>query len=322
MQAIRVHQHGGLEALSYETVAQADPQAGEVRLKVEASGVNFIDIYYRSGQYKVTLPFTLGSEAAGVIDAVGAGVTEFQPGDRAAFAMGLGAYAEYAILPAARMVPVPDGVDSRSAAAVLLQGMTAQYLVTDTYRLQAGDTVLIHAAAGGLGQLLVQAAKLCSARVIGTVSTEEKARLAREAGADEVILYTQTDFEAEVKRITGGKGVDVVYDSVGLTTFDKSLNCLRRRGYMVLCGQSSGAVPPLDPQVLNAKGSLFLTRPGLGNYVAERTELLQRAAEVFDWVAAGKLKARIDREFPLRDAAEALRYLEGRQSKGKLLLIP
>lgn len=322
MYAIRVHQFGGPDALAYEEVPQPEPGAGEVRLKVEAAGVNFIDIYHRTGQYKAALPITPGSEAAGIIDAVGAGVTDFKPGDRAAYSMSLGAYAEYVIVSAAKVVSVPDPVDSRSAAAVLLQGLTAHYLVMDTYRLREGDTALIHAAAGGLGHLLVQAAKLRGARVIGTVSTEEKAQMAREAGADEIILYTQTDFEAEVKRLTDGKGVEVVYDSVGLTTFDKSLNCLRRRGYMVLCGQSSGAVPPIDPQVLNAKGSLFLTRPGLGSYIAERDELLQRAADVFEWVATGKLKVKVDREFPLQDAAEAHRYLESRQSKGKLLLIP
>ncbi len=322
MRAIRVHQFGGLEALTYEDVPQPDPRPGEIRLKVEAAGVNFIDIYYRSGQYQTPLPVTPGSEAAGVVDAVGPDVTGFKPGDRAAFAMSLGSYAEYVTVPAAKLVPVPERVDSHLAAAVMLQGMTAHYLTIDTYPLHEGDTALIHAAAGGLGELLVQAAKLRGARVIGTVSTPEKAQLAREAGADEVILYTQTDFEPEVKRLTAGKGVDVVYDSVGLTTFDKGLNCLRRRGMMVLCGQSSGAVPPLDPQVLNARGSLYLTRPTLGHYIAERGELLQRSKDLFDWMAAGKLKVRIDREFPLEQAAEAQRYLESRQSKGKLLLIP
>jgi NADPH2:quinone reductase len=256
------------------------------------------------------------------VDAVGPDVAEFKPGDRAAFAMSLGAYAEYVTVPAAKAIPVPDAVDSRLAAAVLLQGMTAHYLAIDTYPLHEGDTALIHAAAGGLGELLVQVAKRRGARVIGTVSTQEKAQLAREAGADDVILYTETDFEPEVKRLTAGKGVDVVYDSVGATTFDKGLSCLRRRGMMVLCGQSSGAVPPLDPQVLNARGSLFLTRPSLGYYIAERGELLQRSADLFDWMALGKLKVRVDREFPLEHAAEAHRYLESRQSKGKLLLIP
>jgi len=322
MHAIRVHQFGGPEALIYEEAPVPEPGAGEVRLKVEVAGVNFIDVYYRTGQYKAPMPLTPGSEAAGVIDAVGAGVTDFKVGDKAAFAMSLGTYAEYVTVPASKVVPVPAGVDSRSAAAVMLQGMTAHYLVKDTYPLKAGETALVHAAAGGLGHLLVQAAKLCGAKVIGTVSTEEKAKMAREAGADEVILYTQTDFEAEVKRITGGKGVDVVYDSVGVTTFEKGLNCLRRRGYMVLCGQSSGAVPPLDPQILNAKGSLFLARPSLGAYIADRAELLQRTKDLFGWIAAGKLKITVDKAFPLKDAAEAHKYLEGRQSKGKLLLIP
>jgi len=322
MRAIRVHQFGGPEVLSYEDIPQPEPRRGEIRLKVEAAGVNFIDIYYRTGQYKTSLPLTPGSEAAGIVDAVGSDVAEFRPGDRAAFAMSLGSYAEYVVVPAGKVVPVPDSVDARLAAAVLLQGMTAHYLAIDTYPLHEGDTALIHAAAGGLGLLLVQVAKRRGARVIGTVSTDEKAQLAREAGADDVILYNETDFEPEVKRLTGGKGVDVVYDSVGLTTFEKGLNCLRRRGMMVLCGQASGAVPPLDPQVLNAKGSLYLTRPSLGHYIAERGELLQRAAALFDWMAAGQLKVRVDREFPLADAAEAHRYLEGRQSKGKLLLIP
>jgi NADPH2:quinone reductase len=322
MHAIRVNQVGGPEALSYEDIPQPEPGPGEIRLKVEAAGINFIDIYYRTGQYKTSLPVTPGSEGAGIIDAVGPDVTEFQPGDRAAFAMSLGSYAEYVTVPVNKVVLVPASVETRLAAAVLLQGMTAHYLAVDTYPIREGDTALIHAAAGGLGNLLVQVAKLRGARVIGTVSTAEKAQRAREAGADDMILYTETDFEEEVKRLTEGKGVDVVYDSVGLTTFDKGLNCLRRRGMMVLCGQSSGAVPPFDPQTLNARGSLFLTRPTLGHYVAERSELLQRTADLFDWMAAGKLKVRVDREFPLEDAAEAHRYLESRQSKGKLLLIP
>jgi NADPH2:quinone reductase len=249
-------------------------------------------------------------------------MTDVKPGDRVAYASVQGAYAEYAIVPAWRLVPIPPGVDVQQAAAVMIQGMTAHYLALSTYPLKEDETALVHAAAGGTGQLLVQVAKRRGARVLGTVSTEEKARLAREAGADEVILYTQTDFETEVKRLTDNDGVDVVYDSVGKDTFDKSLNCLRRRGYMVLFGASSGAVPPLDPQVLNAKGSIYLTRPFLAHYTADRAELLWRANDLFHWIAAGELKVRIDKTFRLADAAEAQRYLEGRQSKGKILLIP
>lgn len=322
MKAVRVHSFGGPEVLSYEEVPLPEPGPGEARVKVEAAGVNFIDIYHRTGQYRGQLPLTLGMEAAGVVDAIGAGVTEVQPGDRVAYAMQQGSYAEYAIVPAWKLVPVPDAIDLRSAAAVMLQGMTAHYLTHSTYPLQPGDTVLVHAAAGGVGLLLVQLAKRRGARVIGTVSTEEKARLAREMGADEVILYTQADFETEVRRLTDGRGVDVVYDSVGRATFDKSLNCLRPRGYLVLYGQSSGAVPPFDPQVLNAKGSLFLTRPSLGHYAATREELLERANELFQWMIAGELTVRIDQTYPLAEATAAHQYMEGRQTKGKVLLIP
>lgn len=322
MRAIRVHQYGGLEALKIDDLPVPNPGVGEARVKIEAIGVNFIDIYHRMGRYQGSLPLTLGQEAAGTVDAVGPNVTEVRPGDRVAYASVQGSYAEFAIAPAWRLVPIPAGVDTKQAAAVMLQGMTAHYLSFSTYPLKEGETALVHAAGGGTGQLLVQLAKRRGARVIGTVSTEEKAALAREAGADEIILYTQTDFETEVKRLTDNAGVDVVYDSVGKDTFDKSLNCLRRRGYMVLYGASSGAVPPLDPQVLNAKGSLFLTRPYLGHYTADRDELLWRADSLFRWIATGELKVRIDKTFLLTDAAEAQRYLEGRQSKGKILLIP
>jgi len=268
------------------------------------------------------LPLTLGQEAAGTVDAVGPNVTEVKKGDQVAYASVQGAYAGYAIVPAWRLVPIPRGVDMGHAAAAMIQGLTAHYLTHSTYPLKEGETALVHAAGGGTGQLLVQVAKRRGARVLGTVSTEEKARLAREAGADEVILYNRVDFEAEVKRLTDNVGVDVVYDSVGKDTFEKSLNCIRRRGYMVLFGASSGAVPPLDPQILNAKGSLFLTRPYLGHYTADRAELSWRVTDVFNWIAAGELKVRIDKTFPLSEAAEAHRYLEGRQSKGKILLIP
>jgi NADPH2:quinone reductase len=322
MNAVRVHQYGGLEALKYEEVPTPEPGEGEARVKIDAVGVNFIDIYHRIGRYQGTLPLTLGQEAAGTVDAVGSKVTDVKPGDRVVYASVQGSYAEYAITPAWRLVPVPSGVNAQQATAVMIQGMTAHYLTFSTYPLKEGETALVHAAGGGTGQLLVQIAKRRGARVIGTVSTEEKAARAREAGADEVILYTQVDFEAEVKRLTNNVGVHVVYDSVGKDTFDKSLNCLRRRGYMVLYGQSSGSVPPVDPQTLNAKGSLYLTRPFLAHYTADRTELLSRVNDLFKWIAAGDLKVRVDKTFPLTQAADAHRYLEDRQSKGKILLIP
>jgi NADPH2:quinone reductase len=289
---------------------------------MEAVGVNFIEIYHRTGLYKVQLPFTPGTEGAGTVEAVGPGVTTVRQGDRVASVNLLGSYAEYAVAPADRLVPLPDRVSTRHGAAVLLQGLTAHYLVTSTYHLQRGQTCLVHAAAGGVGLLLCQMARRIGARVIGTVSTEEKAQLAREAGADDVILYTQADFETEVKRLTAGAGVQVVYDSVGRTTFAKGLNCLARRGLMVLLGQSSGPVEPVDPQILNQKGSLFLTRPTLGHYTATREELLQRSADVLGWVADGSLSVRIGHEFPLANAADAHRELESRRTTGKVLLIP
>jgi len=322
MKAVRVHQYGGLEALKHEDVPMPEPGEGEARVKIAAIGVNFIDIYHRIGRYQGSLPLTLGQEAAGTVDAVGPNVTDVKPGDRVVYASVQGSDAEYAIAPAWRLVPVPAQVNAQQAVAVMIQGMTAHYLTHSTYPLKAGETALVHAAGGGTGQLLVQLAKRCGARVIGTASTEEKAALAREAGADEVIIYTQVDFDTEVKRLTNNIGVDVVYDSVGKDTFDKSLNCIRRRGYMVLYGASSGAVPPVDPQTLNAKGSLFLTRPFLAHYTADRAELLGRINDLFNWIAAGELKVRVDRTFPLAEVAEAHRYLEGRQSKGKILLIP
>ncbi len=322
MKAVRVHITGGPEVLQFEEMALPEPKTGEVRVRIHAAGVNYIDTYQRSGLYQVPRPFTLGQEAAGVVDAVGADVTEVQVGERVAYASALGAYAEYALVPAWRLVHVPEEITAHQAAAVMLQGMTAHYLACDTFPLKPGDTALIHAAAGGVGLLLTQIAKLRGARVIGTVSTEDKALLAKQNGADEVILYTETDFEPVVKQLTDGKGVDVVYDSVGKTTFDKSLNCLRPRGLMVLFGASSGPVPPFDPQVLNAKGSLFLTRPLLAHYTANRAELLQRANDLFDWMRAGKLHVRIDRTFPLHAAADAQRALQSRATKGKILLIP
>ena len=322
MRAICVSQFGGPEVLRYEEVPLPGPNAGEARVKIEAVGVNFIDIYHRTGLYPGQLPITPGMEGAGLVDAVGPGVSNVRVGERVAYAMQQGSYAQYAVVPSWRLVPIPDDVATPSAAAVMLQGMTAHYLTHSTYPLQPGEAALVHAAAGGVGLLLVQIAKRRGARVIGTVSTEEKARLARDAGADEVILYTQTDFEAETRRLTEGQGVSVVYDSVGVTTFDKSLNCLKPRGYLVLYGQSSGSVAPLDTQVLGAKGSLFLTRPSLAHYTADRAELLERAGDLFDWLAAGELEVRIDQTMPLAEAAEAHRYLEGRKTRGKLLLIP
>lgn len=322
MQAIVVQQFGGADVLSYETVPDPVPGRGQVRVKVEAAGLNFIDTYQRSGLYPVPLPTVLGEEAAGTVDAVGPQVSGFEPGDRVAYVLELGAYAEYATVPAERLVPVPNNIDLKAAAAVMLQGLTAHFLSHSTYPVQAGDTVLIHAAAGGVGQLLVQMTKRLGAFVIGTVSTREKARLATEAGADHVILYTESDFETGVKDLTGGTGVNVVYDSVGQATFESSLNCLKRRGHMVLFGQSSGAVPPFNIGTLAAKGSLSLTRPSLGDYVSERTQLLQRAGDLFGWMAAGHLKLNIDRVFALDQAAEAHRYMEARNTKGKVLLVP
>ena len=322
MNAIRVSKRGGPEVLLYEELPTPEPGAADALVRLEAIGVNYIDTYQRAGLYKIALPFTPGQEAAGVVEAVGPEVAEVQVGDRVAYTGVLGAYATHAVVPAARLVKVPDGVDARTAAAVMLQGMTAHYLTHSTYPLKQGESALVHAAAGGVGLLLVQMAKMRGARVFGTTSTQAKAALAADAGADHVILYTTHDFEAELKRFTDGRGVQVVYDGVGKTTFDQGLNCLTPRGYFVLFGQSSGPAPPVDPQVLNAKGSLFLTRPTLANYIATREELLSRAGDVLGWVAAGQLKVRIDSIFPLADAAEAHRRLESRQSAGKILMTP
>ena len=322
MKAIRVHAPGGSDALRYEDVPRPTPGPGQVLVKIEAAGVNFIDVYQRTGLYKVPLPFTLGQEAAGSVAAVGPGVNEPKVGDRVAYTSILGAYAEYAVVPAERVVVLPDGVSTKQGAAAMLQGMTAHYLATSTYPLESGNACLVHAAAGGVGLLLCQVAKLRGARVLGTVSTREKAALARAAGAAEVILYTEQDFEAEVKRLTNGAGLQVIYDSVGKTTFEKGLSCLAPRGMMVLFGQSSGPVGPFDPQVLSQKGSLFLTRPTLAHYILTRPELVARAGEVLGWIKSGKLKLRIDREVPLAQVAEAHRLLEGRKTTGKVLLIP
>jgi NADPH:quinone reductase len=322
MKAIQVKQPGGPEAMELVDLPVPQPKANEAVVKLAASGVNFIDVYQREGRYKVPLPFVPGQEGAGEVTAVGADVKLVKVGDRVAWTSMLGAYAEYAAVPADRLVAIPAAVSDQEAAAAMLQGMTAQYLVQDSHPLKRGETALVQAAAGGVGLLLVQMAHEIGARVIATVSTDEKAKLARAAGADEVILYTQTDFEVETKRLTGGKGVEVVYDSVGKTTFDKGLNVLRPRGIMVLFGGSSGAVPPFDLITLAQKGSLYVTRPTLVNYIATREELMARADAVFGMIAAGKLKLRLEHKYPLAEAQQAHRDLEGRKTTGKLLLIP
>ena len=322
MKAIQVSQTGGAEVLQLADLPKPQPKPTEAVVEIKAAGVNFIDVYYREGRYQAPLPFVSGQEAAGVVAAVGSEVKGLKPGDRVAYTGVIGAYAEYAAVPADRLVRIPEGLADREAAAAMLQGMTAHYLAYDTYPLKRGETALVHAAAGGVGLLLVQMAHQIGARVIGTVSTEEKAKLARAAGADEIILYTQQDFEAETKRFTGGKGVDVVYDSVGKTTFDQGLNLLRPRGMMVLYGGSSGAVPPFDPIQLTQKGSLFLARPSLPHYIATRQELEQRAGAVLGMIASGKLKLRIEHVYPLAQAQQAHRDLEGRKTTGKLLLLP
>ena len=320
MKAIQVNQAGGPEKLELADVPVPRPAANQALVRIAASGVNFIDVYFRTGLYKADFPMTPGSEAAGTVESVGAEVTEVAPGDRVAYAMTRGAYAEYAVVPAAQLVKIPDHVDFITAAAAMLQGMTAHYLTHSTFALKSGDTCLVHAAAGGAGGLIAQMAKMLGARVFGTVSTEENARVARENRCDEAIIYTQQDFAAEVKRLTAGRGVDVVYDSVARTTFEQSLNSLRPRGLVALFGQSSGPVPPFDPSILNAKGSLFLTRPSLGHYLLTRDELLWRAGDVLGWIAAGKLRLRIGGAYPLVQAAQAHRDLEGRKTTGKLVL--
>ena len=322
MRAIRIQQFGGPEAMGLEDLPTPKPGDGHALVRIEAAGVNFIDVYQRTGLYKNPLPYGLGLEGAGVVEAVGGGVTTVRVGDRVAWTGIPGSYATHNVVPADKLVTLPAGVDARAGASAMLQGMTAHYLAHSTYPLKAGDTCVVHAAAGGVGLLLCQMAKRAGARVIGTVSTEEKAKLAREAGAHDVILYTRQDFEAEVKRLTGGKGVQVIYDSVGKDTFEKGFNCLAMRGYMVLYGASSGPVAPLDPQALNAKGSLFLTRPSLFHYTATREDLAKRAGDVLGWIQKGELKLRIGATFPLAEAAKAHQDLEGRRTTGKVLLIP
>jgi NADPH2:quinone reductase len=323
MKAIQVKQVGGPEAMEVVEMPVPRPKANEAVVKLAASGVNFVDVYFREGRYKsAVLPFVLGQEGAGVITEVGAEAKSVRVGDRVAWTGVQGAYAEYAAVPADRLVPIPQAVSDQQAAAAMLQGMTAHYVSHDSYQLKQGETALVHAAAGGVGLLLVQMAHHIGARVIATVSTEQKAKLARAAGAHEVILYTHADFEAETKRLTDGKGVNVVYDSVGKTTFAKGLNVLRPRGMMVLFGGSSGAVPPFDPVLLSQKGSLYLTRPTLVNYIATREELVARSGAVFSMIATGELKLRIEHTYPLAEVQRAHRDLEGRKTTGKLLLMP
>jgi len=320
MKAIQVQKTGGPEALTLVDLPVPKPKANEAVVKITTSGINFIDVYFREGRYSAALPFVDGQEAAGTVTEVGSDVTSVKVGDRVAYTGAIGSYAEYAAVPADRLVHVPDKVTDQQAAAAMLQGMTAHYLLNSTYPLKKGETALIHAAAGGVGLLLVQMAKNIGARVIATVGTEEKAKLAREAGADEVILYTQQDFEAETKRLTENKGVHVVYDGVGKSTFEKGLNVLRPRGYMVLFGGASGAVAPFDPIALSQKGSLFLTRPSLFHYIATRQELEQRSSDIFNLIVAGKLKLRVGHVYRLEEVQQAHRDLEGRKTTGKILL--
>jgi NADPH2:quinone reductase len=322
MKAIVVENHGGPEVLVYREAPMPAPKSGEALVRIQAIGLNYIDIYHRTGLYPLPLPFIPGSEAAGVVESIATDVSGLKVGDRVAYAMSPASYAEYAAVPAWKLVKVPDGISSEQSAAAMLQGMTAHYLVTSVYALKASDTALIHAAAGGVGLLLLQMAKRIGARTIGTVSSEAKAILAREASADEVILYTNEDFETKTRELTDGRGVQVVYDSVGKDTFLKSLNCLVPRGMLALFGQSSGPVAAFDPALLAQKGSLFLTRPSLAQYAARREEILWRAGDLFTWIKSGELKLRIEKTFPLAEAAEAHRQLEGRKTTGKVLLIP
>jgi NADPH2:quinone reductase len=322
MKAIQITETGGPEVLKLVDLPIPQPGPGQVLIRVEATGVNFIEIYFRKGVYKASLPLVPGSEAAGTVEELGPGVTGFAAGDAVASVAVLGSYAEYAVVPATQLVRIPTGLTMEQAAAVMLQGMTAHYLSHSTYPLKAGETALVHAGAGGVGLLLTQMAKRIGARVITTVSTEEKAELSREAGASDVILYAEHEFEPEVKRLTGGKGVDVVYDGVGKSTFEGSLNCLRPRGLLALFGGASGPVPPFDLIQLSGKGSLFVTRPSLWHYIATRSELEWRAGEVLGWAASGELKLRTECLYPLNDAAQAQTDLAARKTTGKILLEP
>jgi len=321
MKAIRIEKHGGPEVMVYEETAIPKPGAGEALVEIHVSGVNFVDTYYRSGLYKPpALPFVLGSEGAGVVTALGEGVDNLRVGDRVGYAMSVGSYAEFATVPAWKLARLPDSMDFKTGAAIMLQGMTAHYLCYSTYGLRAGDTALVHAGAGGVGQLLIQIARQLGARVIATAGNSEKAKLARDVGANETILYSSQDFEAEVKRLTAGRGVEVVYDGIGAATWEKSLNCLRPRGYLVLYGQASGPIPAVDPLLLMSKGSLFLTRPTLHHYASSHEEIQGRANDLFSWLSSGNLKLRYDFVFPLKDAAKAHVELEARRTTGKVLL--
>jgi NADPH:quinone reductase len=322
MKAVRVHTPGGPEVMKLEEVPEPKAGPGQVVVKLEAAGLNYIDVYFRTGMYKAPLPLTPGLEGAGTVTQVGDGVKDLKPGDRVAYTGIPGSYAQMNVCPADRLVKLPDKLSFRDGAAAMLQGMTAHYLTRSTYPLKSGDTCLVHAAAGGMGLLLTQMGKMFGATVIGTVSTDEKAALAKQAGADHVILYSTQDFVAEVKRITGNRGVDVIYDGVGATTFEKGLTCIRPRGVMALYGAASGPVGPLDLQLLNANGSLFVTRPSLNHHIASREELVQRSGDVLGWIRDGKLKLRVETTFPLDKAGEAHRALEGRKTTGKVLLIP
>ena len=322
MKAIRVHTPGGPEVMKLEEVPEPKAGPGQAVVKLEAAGLNYIDVYFRTGMYKAPLPLTPGLEGAGTVTQLGDGVKDLKPGDRVAYTGIPGSYAQMNVCPADRLVKLPDKLSFRDGAASMLQGMTAHYLTRSTYPLKSGDTCLVHAAAGGMGLLLTQMGKMFGATVIGTVSTDEKAALAKQAGADHVILYSKQDFVAEVKRITGNRGVDVIYDGVGATTFEKGLTCIRPRGVMALYGAASGPVAPLDLQLLNANGSLFVTRPSLNHHIASREELVQRSGDVLGWIRDGKLKLRVETTFPLDKAGEAHRALEGRKTTGKVLLIP
>jgi NADPH2:quinone reductase len=320
MKAVYIDQPGGPEALIYGDRPKPEPAAGEVLVKVAYSGVNFIDTYHRGGLYKLPLPAIIGSEGAGTVELVGVGVTQFKQGDHVAYAMARGSYAEYHAVPAAQLVKVPDAVGLDIAAGAMLQGMTAHYLTHSTFPLKAGQTALVHAAAGGTGRLIVQMAKMVSARVIATVGSDEKAKLTLGDGADAAILYNSQDWVAEVKKLTDNKGVDVIYDGVGQATFSKGFDCIRPRGMMVTFGQSSGPIGQFDPLVLSQRGSLYMTRPTLANYISERSDLEWRSRDLFEWIANGKLKVRIDKTFPLAEAAQAQQYLEGRKTTGKVIL--
>lgn len=322
MKGIRIHEFGNAHVLKYEDTEKSEPKENEVRVRLEAIGVNFIDIYHRRGLYTNKLPFIPGMEGAGVVDKVGAGVSDVKKEDRVAYAMNIGSYAEYAVVPVWKLVKIPDYIDFKTACAAMLQGMTAHYLTHSTFKLDNNHTILLHAAAGGVGLLLTQIAKNSDAKVIGTVSTEEKAKIAKEAGADEIINYTKENFEEKVKKITDGKGVDVVYDSVGKATFEKSLNCLKPRGMLVSFGQSSGAIPEFNTRILSEKGSLYLTRPTLSNYASNKEEISQRTKDIFSWIENKELKIRIHKEFKLSEAKKAHEELESRKSTGKILMVP